>query len=136
MKKLLSVFFMTFVVSSMFAQSYSVKSADENPVKVTLKGETIVIEETLFGGYINRITIPKSKFTATKARVTAEEGGKSVINNQPHMEMTDMIYITENSNNPSMIGFLSSMAVYREECIMGIWLYKKDIAAIAKKLKL
>ena len=128
---------MSFIALSMFAQSYSVKSVDENPVKVTLKGETIVIEETLFGGYINRITIPKSKFTATKARVTAEEGGKSVINNQPHMEMTDMIYnIIENSNNPSMIGFLSSMAVYREEGIMGIWLYKKDIAAIAKKLKL
>ena len=78
--------FMVFVASVLFAQTYSFKSADKNPCKVTLNGETIIIEETLFGGYINRITIPKSKFTSTKAQVTSDEGGKSVINNQPHME--------------------------------------------------
>ena len=84
-------------------------------------------------GYINRITIAKSKFTSTKAQVTSDEGGKSVINNQPHMESSDLIYIIEDSNNTSIIGYLSGRAVYQQKSINGIWLYKKDIAAIAKK---
>lgn len=136
MKKIFSMLFMVFVASVLFAQTYSFKSADKNPCKVTLNGDTIIIEETLFGGYINRITIPKNKFTSTKAQVTSEEGGKSVINNQPHMESSDMIYIIEDSNNTSIVGYLSGRAVYQQKSINGIWLYKKDIATIAKKLKL
>ena len=52
------------------------------------------------------------------------------------MESSDLIYIMEDSNNTSIIGYLSGRAVYQQKSINGIWLYKKDIAAIAKKLKL
>ena len=52
------------------------------------------------------------------------------------METTDNIYIVEAQNNPSIIGFLSSNAVYHDKIILGIWLNKKDIEEIAKKLKL
>ena len=136
MKKFVSLFVMALVAVATFSQSYSFKSADKNPCTVTLKGDFVVIEETLFGGYINRITIPKSKFTLTNGKVSSEEGGKSVINNQPHMEASDTIYFMEDQKNPSMVGYLSSMAVYQGKSIMGIWLYKKDIAFIAKKLGL
>lgn len=136
MKKLASVFVMLIVAAAAFSQTYTLKTADKNPCKVTLSGDKIVIEETLSGGFINRITIPKSKFTETNAKVTSEEGGKSVINNKPHMEASDMIVITVDGNNNSVVGYLSSMALYQQKPIMGIWLYKKDIAFIAKKLKL
>ena len=104
MKKFVSLFVMALVAVAAFSQSYSFKSADKNPCTVTLKGDFVVIEETLFGGYINRITIPKSKFTLTSGKVSSEEGGKSVINNQPHMEASDTIYIMEDQKNPSMVG--------------------------------
>ena len=67
---------------------------------------------------------------------TSEQGGKSVINNQPFMESGDVIYIMEDQKNSSIVGFLSGRAVYQQNPVLGIWLYKKDIASIAKKLKL
>lgn len=67
----------------------------------------------MFCGYINRITIAMSKFTSTKAQVTSDEGGKSVIKNQPHMESSDLVFIMEDSNNTSIVGYLSGRAVYQ-----------------------
>ena len=136
MKKLISLLGLLFLATTVFAQSFTLKTADKTPCKITLNGDFIIIEETLLGGYINRITIPKNRFTETKAMVPVEEGCKSVINNPSYMETTDNIIIVEDSNNPSVIGYLSSMAVYQQKIIMGIWLNKKDIEAIAKKLKL
>jgi len=136
MKKLISLLGVFILATAVFAQSFTLKTADKNPCKITLNGDFIIIEETLLGGYINRITIPKTKFTAIKTMVSFEEGCKSVINNLPYMETTDSIYIVEEQNNPQVIGYLSSMAVYQQKIIMGIWLNKKDIDAIAKKLKL
>lgn len=136
MKKLISLLGMLFLATAVFAQTFTLKTADKNPCKITLDGDFIIIEETLLGGYINRITLPKTKFTAIKTMVPTEEGCKSVINNPPYMETTDNIYIVEEQNNPQVIGYLSSMAVYQQKIIMGIWLNKKDIEAIAKKLKL
>ena len=136
MKKIISLLALLFLTTVVFAQSFTLKTADKNPCKITLDGDFIIIEETLLGGYINRITIPKTKFTAIKTMVPTEEGCKSVINNPPYMETTDNIYIVEEQNNPQVIGYLSSMAVYQQKIIMGIWLNKKDIDAIAKKLKL
>lgn len=136
MKKLISLLGVLFLATTVFAQTFTLKTADKTPCKITLNGDFIIIEETLLGGYINRITIPKNRFTETKAMVPVEEGCKSVINNPSYMETTDNIIIVEDSNNPSVIGYLSSMAVYQQKIIMGIWLNKKDIEAIAKKLKL
>ena len=136
MKKIISLLALLFLTTVVFAQSFTLKTADKNPCKITLDGDFIIIEETLLGGYINRITIPKTKFTAIKTMVPTEEGCKSVINNPPYMETIDNIYIVEEQNNPQVIGYLSSMAVYQQKIIMGIWLNKKDIDAIAKKLKL
>ena len=136
MKKLISLLGVLFLATAVFAQSFTLKTADKNPCKITLNGDFIIIEETLLGGYINRITLPKTKFTAIKTMVPTAEGCKSVINNPPYMETTDNIYIVEEQNNPQVIGYLSSMAVYQQKIIMGIWLNKKDIDAIAKKLKL
>ncbi|MBB5217956.1 hypothetical protein DYE49_07595 [Treponema rectale] len=136
MKKLISLLGLLFLATAVFAQTFTLKTADKNPCKITLDGDFIIIEETLLGGYINRITLPKTKFTAIKTMVPTEEGCKSVINNPPYMETTDNIYIVEEQNNPQVIGYLSSMAVYQQKIIMGIWLNKKDIEAIAKKLKL
>lgn len=136
MKKLISLLGVLFLATIVFAQTFTLKTADKNPCKITLNGDFIIIEETLLGGYINRITIPKTKFTATKIMISFEEGCKSVINNPAYMETTDNIYIIEDQNNPQVIGYLSSMAVYQQKIIMGIWLNKKDIDAIAKKLKL
>ena len=136
MKKLISLLGVLFLATSVFAQTFTLKTADKTPCKITLNGDFIIIEETLLGGYINRITIPKNRFTETKTMVPVEEGCKSVINNPSYMETTDNIIIVEDSNNPSVIGYLSSMAVYQQKIIMGIWLNKKDIEAIAKKLKL
>ena len=136
MKKLISLLGLLFLATSVFAQTFTLKTADKTPCKITLNGDFIIIEETLLGGYINRITIPKNRFTETKAMVPVEEGCKSVINNPSYMETTDNIIIVEDSNNPSVIGYLSGMAVYQQKIIMGIWLNKKDIEAIAKKLKL
>ena len=134
MKKLFSFFGLLLIASAVFAQSFSLKTSDKTPCTVTLNGDFIVIEETLFGGYINRIT--KSQFTSTKAKIDSEHGGKSVINNKPFMESGDVIYIMEDQKNSSIVGFLSGRAVYQQNPVLGIWLYKKDIAAIAKKLKL
>ncbi len=136
MKKIISIIALLLVTSVVFAQSFTLKTADKNPCKITLEGDFIIIEETLLGGYISRITIPKTKFTATKELVSFEEGCKAVVNNPPYMETTDNIYIVEAQNNPSIIGFLSSNAVYHDKIILGIWLNKKDIEEIAKKLKL
>ena len=136
MKKIISLLALLFLTTVVFAQSFTLKTADKNPCKITLDGDFIIIEETLLGGYINRITIPKTKFTETKAMISSEEGCKSVINNPAYMETTDNIYIIEDQNNPQVIGYLSSMAVYQQKIIMGIWLNKKDIETIAKKLKL
>lgn len=136
MKKLISLFGLLLIASAVFAQSFNLKTADKTPCTITLNGDFIVIEETLFGGYINRITIPKSQFTSTKAKIDSEHGGKSVINNQPFMESGDVIYIMEDQKNSSIVGFLSVRAVYQQNPVLGIWLHKKDIAAIAKKLKL
>ena len=136
MKKLISLLGVFILATTVFAQTFTLKTADKNPCKITLNGDFIIIEETLLGGYINRITLPKTKFTAIKTMVPTEEGCKSVINNPPYMETTDNIYIVEEQNNPQVIGYLSSMAVYQQKIIMGIWLNKKDIDAIAKKLKL
>lgn len=136
MKKIISLLALLFLTTVVFAQSFTLKTADKNPCKITLDGDFIIIEETLLGGYINRITLPKTKFTAIKTMVPTEEGCKSVINNPPYMETTDNIYIVEEQNNPQVIGYLSSMAVYQQKIIMGIWLNKKDIETIAKKLKL
>lgn len=136
MKKIISLLALLFLTTVVFAQSFTLKTADKNPCKITLDGDFIIIEETLLGGYINRITLPKTKFTAIKTMVPTEEGCKSVINNPPYMETTDNIYIVEEQNNPQVIGYLSSMAVYQQKIIMGIWLNKKDIDTIAKKLKL
>ena len=80
--------------------------------------------------------LSKSQFTSTKAKIDSEQGGKSVINNQPFMESGDVIYIMEDQKNSSIVGFLSGRAVYQQNPVLGIWLYKKDIASIAKKLKL
>lgn len=136
MKKNISLFGLLLIASAVFAQSFSLKTSDKTTCTVTLNGDFIVIEETLLGGYINRITIPKSQFTSTKAKIDSEQGGKSVINNQPFMESGDVIYIMEDQKNSSIVGFLSGRAVYQQNPVLGIWLYKKDIAAIAKKLKL
>lgn len=136
MKKLISLLGLLLIASAVFAQSFILKTADKTPCTITFNGDFIVIEETLLGGYINRITIPKSQFTSTKAKIDSEQGGKSVINNKPFMESGDVIYIIEDQKNPSIVGFLSGRAVYQQNPVIGIWLYKKDIAAIAKKLKL
>lgn len=136
MKKLISLLGLLLIGSAVFAQSFTLKTADKTPCTITLNGDFIVIEETLLGGYINRITIPKSQFTSTKAKIDSEQGGKSVINNKPFMESGDIIYIMEDQKNSSIVGFLSGRAVYQQNPVLGIWLYKKDIAAIAKKLKL
>ena len=136
MKKLISILGLLLIATAVFAQSFSIKTADKTPCTVTLSGEFIVIEETLLGGYITRITIPKSQFTSTKAKIGSEEGGKSVINNKPYMESGDVIYIIEDQKNPSIVGFISGRAYYQQNPVMGIWLYKKDIQTIAKKLKL
>lgn len=136
MKKLISLLGLLLIASAVFAQKFELKTADKTPCTITLNGDFIVIEETLFGGYINRITIPKSQFTSTKAKIDSEQGGKSVINNQPFMESGDVIYIMEDQKNSSIVGFLSGRAVYQQNPVLGIWLYKKDIASIAKKLKL
>ena len=136
MKKLISLLGLLLIASAAFAQSFNLQTADKTPCTITLNGDFIVIEETLLGGYINRITIPKLQFTSTKAKIDSERGGKSVINNKPFMESGDVIYIIEDQKNPSIVGFLSGRAVYQQNPVIGIWLYKKDIAAIAKKLKL
>ena len=136
MKKLISLLGLLLIASAVFAQSFTLKTADKTPCTITLNGDFIVIEETLLGGYINRITIPKSQFTSTKAKIDSEQGGKSVINNKPFMESGDVIYIMEDQKNSSIVVFLSGRAVYQQNPVLGIWLYKKDIAAIAKKLKL
>lgn len=136
MKKLISLLGLLLIASAVFAQSFTLKTADKTPCTITLNGDFIVIEETLLGGDINRITIPKSQFTSTKAKIDSEQGGKSVINNKPFMESGDVIYIIEDQKNPSIVGFLSGRAVYQQNPVIGIWLYKKDIAAIAKKWKL
>lgn len=136
MKKLISLLGLLLIGSAVFAQSFTLKTADKTPCTITLNGDFIVIEETLLGGYINRITIPKSQFTSTKAKIDSEQGGKSVINNKPFMESGDVIYIMEDQKNSSIVGFLSGRAFYQQNPVLGIWLYKKDIAAIAKKLKL
>ena len=136
MKKLISLLGLLLIASAVFAQSFTLKTADKTPCTITLNGDFIVIEETLLGGYINRITIPKSQFTSTKAKIDSEQGGKSVINNKPFMESSDIIYIMEDQKISSIVGFLSGRAVYQQNPVLGIWLYKKDIAAIAKKLKL
>lgn len=136
MKKLISLLGLLLIASAVFAQSFNLQTADKTPCTITLNGDFIVIEETLLGGYINRITIPKSQFTSTKAKIDSEQGGKSVINNKPFMESGDVIYIMEDQKNSSIVGFLSGRAVYQQNSILGIWLYKKDIATIAKKLKL
>ena len=129
-------FWSTVYRNSSICSVFSLKTADKTPCTVTLNGDFIVIEETLLGGYITRITIPKSKFTSTGTKVTSDEGGKSVINNKPFMESGDVIYIIEDQKNTSIVGFLSGRAYYQQNPVMGIWLYKKDIQAIAKKLKL
>lgn len=136
MKKLISLLGLLLIASAVFAQSFTLKTADKTPCTITLNGDFIVIEETLLGGYINRITIPKSQFTSTKAKIDSEQGGKSVINNKPFMESGDVIYIMEDQKNSEIVGFLSGRAVYQQNPVIGIWLYKKDIATIAKKLKL
>lgn len=136
MKKFISLLGLLLIASAVFAQSFTLKTADKTPCTITLNGDFIVIEETLLGGYINRITIPKSQFTSTKAKIDSEQGGKSVINNKPFMESGDVIYIIEDQKNSSIVGFLSGRAFYQQNPVLGIWLYKKDIAAIAKKLKL
>lgn len=136
MKKLISLLGLLLIASAVFAQSFTLKTADKTPCTITLNGDFIVIEETLLGGYINRITIPKSQFTSTKAKIDSEQGGKSVINNKPFMESGDVIYIMEDQKNSEIVGFLSGRAVYQQNPVIGIWLYKKDIAVIAKKLKL
>lgn len=136
MKKFISLLGLLLIASAVFAQSFTLKTADKTPCTITLNGDFIVIEETLLGGYINRITIPKSQFTSTKAKIDSEQGGKSVINNKPFMESGDVIYIMEDQKNSSIVGFLSGRAFYQQNPVLGIWLYKKDIAAIAKKLKL
>ena len=136
MKKIISLLALLFIATAVFAQSFKIKTADNTPCTVTLDGDFIVIEETLYGGYITRITIPKTKFTSTKAKIDSEEGGKSGINNKPHMESGDVIYILEDQKNTSIIGFISGRAYYQQNPVMGIWLYKKDIETIAKKLKL
>lgn len=136
MKKLISLLGLLLIASAVFAQSFTLKTADRTPCAIILDGDFIAIEETLLGGYINRITIPKSQFTSTKAKIDSEQGGKSVINNKPFMESGDVIYIMEDQKNSSIVGFLSGRAVYQQNPVLGIWLYKKDIAAIAKKLKL
>lgn len=38
--------------------------------------------------------------------------------------------------NTSIVGFLSGRAFYQQKSVIGIWLFKNDIAAVAKKLKL
>lgn len=136
MKKFISLLGLLLIASAVFAQSFTLKTADKTPCTITLNGDFIVIEETLLGGYINRITIPKSQFTSTKAKIDSEQGGKSVINNKPFMESGDVIYIMEDQKNSEIVGFLSGRAVYQQNPVIGIWLYKKDIAAITKKLKL
>ena len=136
MKKFISLLGLLLIASAVFAQSFTLKTADKTPCTITLNGDFIVIEETLLGGYINRITIPKSQFTSTKAKIDSEQSGKSVINNKPFMESGDIIYIMEDQKNSEIVGFLSGRAVYQQNPVIGIWLYKKDIAAIAKKLKL
>lgn len=136
MKKIISLLALLFIATAVFAQSFKIKTADNTPCTVTLDGDFIIIEETLYGGYITRITIPKTKFTSTKAKIDSEEGGKSVINNKPHMESGDVIYIIEDQKNTSIIGYISGRAYYQQNPVMGIWLYKKDIETIAKKIKL
>ena len=74
MKKLISLLGLLFLATSVFAQTFTLKTADKTPCKITLNGDFIIIEETLLGGYINRITIPKNRFTETKAMVPVEEG--------------------------------------------------------------
>lgn len=120
MKKIISFLGLLFIATAVFAQSFTLKTADKTPCTVTLNGDFIVIEETLLGGYITRITIPKSKFTFTGTKVTSDEGGKSVINNKPFMESGDVIYIIEDQKNTSIVGFLSGRAYYQQNPVMGI----------------
>lgn len=136
MKKIIYLLGLLFIATAAFGESFTLKTADKTPCTVTLNGDFIVIEETLLGGYITRITIPKSKFTSTGIKISSEEGSKSVINNKPYMESSDVIYIIEDQKNTSIVGFLSGRAYYQQNPVMGIWLYKKDIQAISKKLKL
>lgn len=107
MKKFISLPGLLLIASAVFAQSFTLKTADKTPCKITFNGDFVIIEETLLGGYINRITIPKSQFTSTKAKIDSEQGGKSVINNKPFMESGDVIYIIEDQKNPSIVGFES-----------------------------
>ena len=72
MKKLISLLGLLLIASAVFAQSFTLKTADKTPCTITLNVDFIVIEETLLGGYINRITIPKSQFTSTKAKIDSE----------------------------------------------------------------
>ena len=74
MKKLISLLGLLLIASAVFAQKFELKTADKTPCTITLNGDFIVIEETLFGGYINRITIPNSQFTSTKAKIDSEQG--------------------------------------------------------------
>lgn len=73
MKKLISLLGLLLIASAAFAQSFNLQTADKTPCTITLNGDFIVIEETLLGGYINRITIPKSQFTSTKAKIDSEQ---------------------------------------------------------------
>lgn len=119
-----------------FAQTYSLKTADGEKCTVTLDGDFVSITEPFFGGYLNKIVIPKKYFhsTSEKILVSFEEGARSVINNPPYMETHDSIFIIENKTDTTIMGFLSGMAVYHMQIIQGIWLYKKDVDEIARKL--
>ena len=55
MKKIISFLGLLFIATAVFAQSFTLKTADKTPCTVTLNGDFIVIEETLLGGYITRI---------------------------------------------------------------------------------
>ena len=142
MKRRISVVFMLILVLlPVFAQSYSLETVYNNQCSVILDGEYIVIQELLFGGYVNKVTIPKEYFKSPTETimVSFETGSKSVINNPSYMEFEDSIYIvksTERLNNAELIGFLSVNAVYHSKYVDGIWLYKRDVDSIAEKLGL
>ena len=51
-----------------FAQTYSLKTTDGEKCTVTLDGDFVSITEPFFGGYLNKIVIPKKYFHSTSEK--------------------------------------------------------------------
>ena len=53
MKKIISFLGLLFIATAVFAQSFTLKTADKTPCTVTLNGDFIVIEETIMSYFVN-----------------------------------------------------------------------------------